>query len=71
MKTTKIIYWISTTLIFLFEGVMPAITSQTNMAKEGMRHLGYPAYFGIAFVVFKVIGSILLIVPQVPARAKE
>lgn len=42
MKTSKIIFWVTTTLIFLFEGVMPAFTSQTEMAKEGIRHLGYP-----------------------------
>lgn len=34
MKKTKVIYWISTTLVFLFQGLMPALTSQTEMAKE-------------------------------------
>ena len=38
MKSAKIIFWVSTTLIFLFEGVLPAFTSQTEMAKEGIRH---------------------------------
>jgi hypothetical protein len=71
MKKNKIIYWASTILIFLFEGVMPALTSQTELAKEGIRHLGYPPYFGIALVVFKVLGSIALILPQVKGRAKE
>ena len=28
LKTTKIIFWISTALIFVFEGVMPALFSQ-------------------------------------------
>lgn len=71
MKQQKIIFWVTTTLIFLFEGVMPALTSQTEMAKEGIRHLGYPEYFGIALAVFKVAGSIVLIVPQFPAKLKE
>lgn len=71
MKTTKIAYWISTTLIFLFEGVMPALASQTEMAKEGIRHLGYPEYFGTALTVFKVMGALILIVPKVPKRLKE
>jgi hypothetical protein len=71
MKSAKIIFWISTILIFLFEGVMPALTSQTEMAKEGIRHLGYPAYFGIMLTVFKVLGALALIIPQVPARVKE
>jgi DoxX-like family len=70
-KTMKIIYWVTTTLIFIFEGVLPAFTSQTEMAKEGIRHLGYPEYFGVLLAVFKVGGSLLLIIPQIPARIKE
>jgi type II secretory pathway component PulF len=71
MKSTKIIYWATTTLIFLFEGLMPALTSQTEMAKEGLNHLGYPAYFGLALVVFKVLGTLALIIPKVPKTIKE
>lgn len=71
MKSTKIIYWATTTLIFLFEGLMPALTSQTEMAKEGLSHLGYPAYFGLALVVFKVLGTLALIIPKVPKTLKE
>lgn len=71
MKTEKIIFWTATILIFLFEGVMPALTSQTEMAKEGIRHLGYPEYFGIALVVFKIGGSLILIIPQIRGRVKE
>ena len=71
MKKTNIIYWTTTTLIFLFEGVMPALTSQTEMAKEGIRSLGYPDYFGVMLTVFKVLGALALILPQVPARVKE
>ena len=50
---------------------MPALTSQTALAKEGIRHLGYPEYFGNALVVFKVLGVLALIIPQVPKRLKE
>lgn len=71
MKKNKIIFWITTSLIFLWEGLMPALTSQTELAKEGIRHLGYPAYFGNALVVFKVLGALTLIIPQVPKRLKE
>jgi len=70
-KTTKAIYWVSTVIIFLFEGVMPALTSQTELAKQGMQHLGYPLYFGNAFVIFKVLGTLVLIIPQIPNRIKE
>ncbi|MFC0780024.1 DoxX family protein [Flavobacterium sp. HJSW_4] len=71
MKTTKIIFWTTTILIFLFEGVMPALTSQTELAKEGIKHLGYPEYFGNALVVFKILGVLALIIPKVPGRIKE
>lgn len=71
MKATKITFWITTTLIFLFEGVMPALTGHTEMAKEGIRHLGYPEYFNTMLVVFKVLGAIVLIVPQIPYVMKE
>ncbi len=71
MKKDNIIYWATTGLIFLFEGVMPALTSQSEMAKEGISHLGYPAYFGMMLTVFKVVGALALIIPQVPSRFKE
>ena len=71
MKKNDIIYWATTGLLFLFEGVMPALTSQSDMAKEGISHLGYPAYFGVMIAVFKVAGALALIVPQVPKRIKE
>jgi len=70
-KNTKIIYWSTTVIIFLFEGVLPAFTSQTELAKEGIRHLGYPEYFGNALVIFKVLGALALIIPKIPNRIKE
>ena len=71
MKSIKITYWTSTIIIFFMEGVMPAITMQSAMAKEGMKHLGYPDYFGPMLTAFKVIGALALILPQVPKRVKE
>lgn len=71
MKKDKIIFWTATTIIALFEGVMPALTSQTELAKEGIRHLGYPEYFGNALVVFKILGVLAIIIPQIPKRLKE
>jgi len=70
-KTPKIIFWVSTSIIFLLEGVMPALTSQTELAKEGIRYLGYPAYFGNALIVFKILGALSLIFPQISRRIKE
>lgn len=71
MKKAKIAFWITTIIIFLFEGVMPALTSHTEMAKQGISQLGYPEYFGYMLTVFKVLGALALVIPQVPARIKE
>ena len=71
MKKEKMLFWVSTTIIALFEGVMPALTSQTELAKEGIRHLGYPEYFGDALVLFKVLGVLVLVIPKLPMRLKE
>ncbi len=71
MKKDKIIFWVATTIIALFEGVMPALTSQTELAKEGIRHLGYPEYFGAALLVFKILGVLAIVIPKVPKRVKE
>lgn len=70
-KTYKVLYWVSTIIIFLFEGVMPALTYNTQLAKDGIAHLGYPEYFGNALVVFKVLGTLAIIIPKVPAKLKE
>jgi len=71
MKKEKILFWTATILLALFEGVMPVVTWQTEMAKEGIRHLGYPEYFGNALVAFKILGVWALLIPQIPKRVKE
>lgn len=71
MKKNRIIFWVATAIIFLWEGVMPALTSQTELAKEGISHLGYPAYFGVMLTVYKVLGALAIMLPIVPARIKE
>jgi len=70
-KTIKIIYWITTIFIFLFEGVIPALTSQTEMAKQAIKHLGYPEYFDVMLVVFRIFGVFALVIPKIPGRIKE
>lgn len=71
MKTTKIVFWVTTIIIFLFEGVMTALTFNSPMAQEGMRGLGYPSYFSALLMVFKVLGTLALIIPVVSPRIKE
>jgi hypothetical protein len=71
MKTTKIIYWLATIFIFLLEGLMPALTSNTELARQGISHFGYPDYFRVMLTVFKVIGALVLILPAIKGRFKE
>ena len=68
-KSIKIIYWISTGLIALFE-LSGAFFINSEMAKEGMRHLGLPEWFRWELSIGHIIGGILLIVP-IPKRLKE
>jgi len=71
MKKLKITYWTSTGLIFLLDGLMPALTSHTEMARQGIQHLGYPDYFRVMLTVFKVVGALILLLPFFKGRLKE
>lgn len=71
MKTTKTIYWTTTIIIFLFDGLIPALTSNTELARQGISHLGYPDYFRVMLTFFKIGGAIVLILPVIKGRYKE
>lgn len=71
MKRDKIIFWVATTIIFLFEGVMPLFTINMPEAKTGIQHLGYPDYFRIALIVFKVLGAVTIVITGLPNRIRE
>ncbi len=71
MKKHKIIFWITTGIIFLMEGLLVAFTSQSEMSVQGITGLGYPRYFVNIIAVFKVLGSLALILPVVSPRIKE
>ena len=71
MKKNQTLYWIFTSLIVLLDGVMPALTFNTELAKQGISHLGYPDYFRILLTFFKVSGAVILIVPFFKGRIKE
>ena len=69
MKTTKIIYWISTGIICLFS--LGAVQMNSQMAIDGANHLLIPRYLGLEISIGQLIGLVLLIVPAVPKRFKE
>lgn len=69
MKTAKIIYWTTTSIICLFS--LGAIQMNSQMAIDGANHLHIPRYLGLEVSIGQLIGLVLLIVPAVPARFKE
>lgn len=71
MKKEKIIFWTVTIIVFLMQGVMPLLTPQAESARSGALHLGYPEYFGNVLKVFKILGVLALVIPQIPNRIKE
>jgi hypothetical protein len=69
MKTQKKpLYWVAKGFISLFM-LFSAYYSQTHA--EELRLLGFPDYFRIELVTAKIIGAILLLIPQVSSRIKE
>jgi len=70
MKTTKIVYWVTTSILALMMSYSAyAYLSQPAM-DQAFHHLGYPAYFRIELAVGKLIGAVLLLAP-VSVRIKE
>ncbi|MER2562556.1 MAG: DoxX family protein [Myxococcaceae bacterium] len=71
MKPTVIAYWVATSLLvltFVSGGVMDL--QQTPEMLEGMKALGYPAYFATLLGLWKLSGALALVVPGF-GRVKE
>lgn len=73
MKTTKIIFWLATTIIVLWEGVMPLCTIlfAPQYVNAGTKPLGYPDYFVYALIISKVLGVIAIAYAKTPSKLKE
>lgn len=69
-KKDKIIYWVFTLIVVLFDSV-GAFWFNSDLAKEGTRHLGFPDYFRVEVSIGKIIGGFILVLPMVPMRLKE
>ena len=67
----KILFWTTTIFLFLMQGLMPILTYTDEGTQQAMAHLGYPVYFGLMLAIFKLVGGLALIIPQVPAKVKE
>lgn len=73
MKKNKIIFWVATTIIILWEGAMPlgTLLFSPEYSTVGTKPLGYPDYFAYALIICKVFGVVAISVPQVPGKLKE
>jgi DoxX-like protein len=73
MKKNKIIFWVATTFIILWEGVMPLGTMlfAPQYVNAGTKPLGYPDYFAYTLIICKVLGVIAISYPKTPAKLRE
>lgn len=70
MKTNKIIFWISTTIvsaIMLFSAI--GYFTDPEM-QEAIRDLGFPDYFRIELGIAKILGAIALLIPRLSYKLK-
>ncbi len=71
MKKDKIIYWIATGIfgaMMLMSGFMYFTDPKVV---EGFKFMGFPDYFRVELGAAKLLGAIVLLIPQIPTRVKE
>ncbi|QCR24978.1 DoxX family protein [Pontibacter sp. SGAir0037] len=73
MKKQRIIFWVATGILVLWEGVMPlsTILFAPEYVNAGTKPLGYPDYFAYTLIICKVLGVLAISYPKTPARLKE
>jgi hypothetical protein len=74
MKTSKVAvtaYWVFTTLFALQMGFTAYAQLCLPQVAQVFTHLGFPDYFRVELSWVKLAGVAALLLPQVPARAKE
>ncbi|SMC98334.1 DoxX family protein [Pedobacter nyackensis] len=73
MKTNKVIFWVATAIIVLWEGVMPlgTLLFSPEYVTAGTKPLGYPDYFAYTLIICKVLGVFAIAYAKTPAKLKE
>lgn len=73
MSKDKILYWTSTVIIVIWEGLMPlgTLIFSPEYITYGTKPLGYPDYFAYALVACKVLGTLAIAIPKVQGSVKE
>ena len=72
-NTNKIIFWVTTVILILWEGVMPLSTVifAPDQVNTGTASLGYPDYFAYALITCKILGVIAISYPKTPTILNE
>ena len=73
MKKFKVIFWVATAIIILWEGVMPLSTVifAPEYVNAGTKPLGYPDYFAYTLIICKVLGVLAIAYSKTPDKLKE
>lgn len=73
MKKNKIIFWVATVILILWEGAMPlgTVFFAPEYVNAGTKPLGYPDYFAYTLIICKVLGVIAISMPKVPSTLRE
>jgi len=66
MKTTRIIYWVSTALVALMMTFSAFAYLTQEEIKQGFQHLGFPDYFRVELAIAKLLGAVVLLLPLAP-----
>lgn len=73
MKKNKVIFWVATGIILLWEGLMPLSTMilAPEYVTVGTKPLGYPDYFAYSLVICKVLGVFAISYAKTPVKLQE
>lgn len=71
MKTTNILYWISTILLALMTAMAGIMYFTDPEVALGFQHLGFPDFFRQELGIAKLIGAVVIVLPMIPVWVKE
>jgi hypothetical protein len=74
IKHAREIYWTATAIVagvMVFSAINFNLQRPLGPMKGAFVHLGFPDYFRIELTVAKALGVIALVMPGVPAKARE
>ena len=74
MTKDKVVYWSATAVVcavMVFSAINFNLENPIGPMKGAFVHLGFPDYFRIELTVAKTLGVLALLMPGIPAKARE